>query len=347
MRCFAILACLLFSGCSMLPEVAHQPTLHNPFPQLTKIAIAPFFNQSHEPTLDGRRVAAAYYSELQRVPGFEVLAVGVVERAMERHQIMLRSPADARRLAQLLEVDVLVVGSVTDYSPYYPPRMAMHVEWYTANPCFHAIPPGYGLPFGTPCAKDIPDSLVFEAHMAAARAQLARETPSVAMAAPDAAPAQTPGVPSGGATGANSAAGATILQAATDPDGPVVSHQTRPPEHAPPGLRSPPVAGLPADWKEKQAQNCPDSASASCLPTSKPVMQHTRTYVGNDAQVIEALRTYYYFADDARLGGWEGYLQRSDDFIRFCCHMNIWEMLSARGGAGPARVVWRWPRKSD
>ena len=32
------------AGCSMLPEIAHQPTLHNPFPQLSKVAI--LFNLS-------------------------------------------------------------------------------------------------------------------------------------------------------------------------------------------------------------------------------------------------------------------------------------------------------------
>ena len=57
----------------------------------------------------------------------------------------------------------------------------------------------------------------------------------------------------------------------------------------------------------------------------------------------EALASYYYFRDDARFGGWQAYLQRSNDFVRFCCHMHISEMLSARGGAGETRVVWRWP----
>ena len=35
-------------------------------------------------------------------------------------------------------------------------------------------------------------------------------------------------------------------------------------------------------------------------------------------------------------------LQRSDDFIRFCCHKHIAEMLTARGGAGETRVLLRW-----
>ena len=72
-------------------------------------------------------------------------------------------------------------------------------------------------------------------------------------------------------------------------------------------------------------------------------MQLTRNYNGNDAEFTEALASHYFFRDDARFGGWQGYLERSDDFIGFCCRMHIWEMLSARGGAGETRVVWRWP----
>jgi hypothetical protein len=73
------------------------------------------------------------------------------------------------------------------------------------------------------------------------------------------------------------------------------------------------------------------------------VLQHTRTYNGHDSDFTEALENYYFFRDDARVGGWQSYLRRSDDFIRFCCRMHVWEMLSARGGAGETRVVWRWP----
>ena len=71
-------------------------------------------------------------------------------------------------------------------------------------------------------------------------------------------------------------------------------------------------------------------------------MSHTQIYLGNDPRVTQALQSYVYFRDDARFGGWEAYLQRSDDFIRFCCHLHISEMLSARGGSRKTRVVWRW-----
>ncbi len=161
----------------MLPEISRQPTLHNPFPELSKVAVAPFFNLSQEPTVDGRGVAEAYFNELQSVPGFEVIPVGVVENAMRAYQIDLNSPSEARRLAQLLEADALVVGAVTDYSPWYPPRLGLQVQWYSANPCFHPIPPGYGLPWGTPEEEGIPGRLVFEAELALAKAQLKTQTP--------------------------------------------------------------------------------------------------------------------------------------------------------------------------
>ncbi|HID78227.1 MAG TPA: hypothetical protein EYP56_19815 [Planctomycetaceae bacterium] len=281
-----------------MPEVAYQPTVHNPFPQLSKVAVAPFFNLSSEPTVDGRQFAAAYFNELQLVPGFEVVPVGVVEQAMRDHGIELSSAEDARRLAQLLEVDAIVIGAVTDYSPYYPPRCAMRVEWYAANPCFHPIPPGYGLPWGTPEESEIPGSLIFEAEMALAREQLKTQTPA-------------------------------YIPAASGPD----------------GATNPVDKVLPKPWPDPSGfiPPPPQPAPPPCLPTAQPVLTHTRSYNGHDADFTEALQTYYFFRDDARFGGWQSYLQRSDDFIRFCCHMHIWEMLSARGGAGETRVVWRWP----
>jgi hypothetical protein len=87
----------------------------------------------------------------------------------------------------------------------------------------------------------------------------------------------------------------------------------------------------------------PQGERPACLPHNGPVLVHTRLYRGTDPEVTEALRGYVYFRDDARMGGWESYLQRSDDFVRFCCHMHISEMLSARGGSRKTRVLWRWP----
>jgi len=355
-RYLFLITALGLSGCSLLPEIAHQPTLHNPFPQLSKVAVAPFINLSDEPTLDGRQFALAYFNELQMVPGFEVIPLGVVESAMRQHRIDLNGPGDARRLAQLLGVDAVVVGAVTDYSPYYPPRLTMKAEWYSANECFHPIPPGYGLPWGTPDEEHIPGPLVFEAELALAKEQLNTQTPT---------PINEAFSPAVEATEeslqhVNPPQEATKLvdphpqgieriidqmsheQPIADPAvSPIITGDTT----VEGSLESPDSVGPPWNWPDPRGFISPPPRKypPACRPTMAPVMEHTQAYNGHDTEFTEALASYYFFRDDARFGGWQSYLQRSDDFIRFCCHMHIWEMLSARGGVGETRVVWRWP----
>jgi hypothetical protein len=113
------------SGCAIV-EVG----MRNPVVGLETVAVAPFFNLSQERTVDGREFALAYYAELQKVPGFEVLPVGVTERAMVENGISLTGPDDAVRLAQILDVDAVVIGAVTDYDPYNP-RIGLKVAWYS------------------------------------------------------------------------------------------------------------------------------------------------------------------------------------------------------------------------
>jgi hypothetical protein len=329
--------------------------VHNPFPQLAKVAVAPFFNHSMEPTLDVLQVSNAYFHELQSVPGFEVVPLAVVETTMLSQHLVLNRPSDARRLAQLLDVDAVVTGAVTDYYPYYPPRLALHVEWYAANPGFHPIPAGYGLPWGTQEEHEIPRSLVFEAEFALAKEQMKTQTPpypklpqNPVNPLPPVNPANpvnqvnpanpvNPPAPGSSNTEKNGVRPASAEQpmvadgkggvVATVPAEATVAGESAPIWPDPRGFIPPPPQPYPPPY-------CPSDA---------PVLRHTRTYCGSDADFTTALENYHNFRDDARFDGWQGYLQRSDDFIRFCCHMHIWEMLTARGGAGETRVVWHWP----
>jgi hypothetical protein len=379
------------AGCHMiLPDVSHQPMVHNPFPQLSRVAVAPFFNQSDEPTVDGRKFALAYFAELQATPGFEVVPLGVVEEAILEHRVDLSNAGEARRLAQILNVDAVVIGSVTDYTPYYPPRCGLRVEWYAANPGFHAIPPGYGLPWGTPEEEFIPQPLVFEAEMALAKAQMATQTPdcpapptehprptstsehpALFMPMPS-SPAPENDRPRGknGAADASKKTSESPKEAQRDSETSGVTgtsyEEQITEEELPPGASSGDASlpslqpapsdsaatidaigrpgDLPFDWPDESSfiPLPPSCARPPCVPHHGPVMTHTRIYHGSDGDFTEALASYYHFRNDARFGGWQNYLQRSDDFIRFCCHVHISEMLSARGGADPTRVVWRW-----
>lgn len=406
----------------MFPEITQEPTIRNPFPQLRRVAIAPFFNQSDSPTVDGREFAMAYFTELQLTPGFEVVPLGVVEEAIIAHRVDLNRPGEARRLGQLLGVDAVAVGAVIDYAEYYPPRIGMRVEWYAANPGFHEIPAGYGLPWGTPEEEYIPDSLVYESQMALFRAEMQGISPQCdeacmplpapptgnqpAPVAPlvdpslredhsededgeDAAPSQnnpffdpnqtsslrvvdqnvrpaqlevempdtTPmKAPAAKASSAKAksktpqrvASNASVASVAkADPAAPVVAAGAL-------GAAAAAAAGYPLP---PEACACgPDNnfgglyamgpGRAACIPYNGPVLSHTGIYNGADDKVTEALEGYVFFRDDQRYGGWQPYLSRSNEYIRFCCHMHISEMLSARGG-GSAKmdVLMRWPER--
>lgn len=329
----------------MLPEISRQAEVHNPFPQLSKVAVAPFFNLTTEATVDGRQFALAYFNELQSIPGFEVVPVGVVEKAIEEAGIALDGPDDARKLAQLLHVDAVVIGAITEFSPYYPPRCALQVEWYSANPNFHPIPPGYGLPWGTPAESQIPDRLIFEAEMALAKEQLATQSPDFEPIPVEIPPAELPADELSNEPGdaTTSLPNRKVMRAA--------HHASEKAELGQPasivtgdttGIAS---QNLPVEWPDPAGFTPPPPSPVRPLGVESklPVLQHTRIYHANDSDFTQALESYVYFRDDARMGGWQSYLQRSEDFIRFCCHLHIAELLTARGGGGPGRVVMRWP----
>ena len=77
LRCFR--CCWYAPGAIFARTAWERERVHNPFPQLKRVAVLPFFNQSSEPTVDTELVAENYYAALQAIPGFEVLPVGVTK----------------------------------------------------------------------------------------------------------------------------------------------------------------------------------------------------------------------------------------------------------------------------
>lgn len=324
------LLCSFTSGCALWPDRVVEPQFHNPFPQLHRVAVLPFFNQSAEPTVDGEAVAMAYFNELQQIPGFEVMPVGVARQMLAASMNATgrepRSGPEFQQLARQMGVDAVLVGSITEYAPYYPPRLGLSVDWYAANPSFHPIPPGYGLPLGRAEEEFIPSTLIQEAEFALAREQLKTQTPAL--------PAPTSVAPAAKTMKADSSSQAE----------PVKTTAARTATNAPTATLAT-GAALPADWPDPSGfiPLPPTVERPQPRPQHEPVMTHTRVYHGQDAKFTERLATYYYLRDDARFGGWPAYLERPGDFIRFCCYLHVTETLAARGGTGEARVLWRWP----
>ncbi len=340
---------LLISGCSLIPETRHRDVLHNPFPQLKRVAVLPFFNQSSEPTVNSDQVAESYYAALQAIPGFEVLPVGVAKAQWLQYALIHGEPRTGKefqQLAQQMGVEALVVGSVTDFDAYYPPRLAMTVHWYAANEGFHAIPSGYGLPWGTDAEKQIPPRIVREAEFELARSQLATQTPLISDQQVPTAQQQVERV-SGQSELRSAEQGHVAGNVAPVPlpEGIVAAGSIEDGWVGNRLVMEEIAAPLPPDWPDP-TDLIPDPPSAErpiALVSHEPVLSHTRLYRGDDRYFTNRLADYVETGDDARPGGWQDYLKRSDDFIRFCCHLHITEMLESRGGSDQSDLILRWP----
>ncbi|MDA0835321.1 MAG: hypothetical protein O2955_17220 [Planctomycetota bacterium] len=265
------LGLLVIPGCLIV-----QTTVTNPNPAIKTIAVIPFFNLSQEPTVDGRRFALAYFSELQKTPGFQVIPLGVTEQAIREFDLEMNNPADVLQLAEYLNVDAVVVGAVTDFDQYYPPRIGMQVSWYSP----------YGWEF----------SPGFPVHPQERKEYLhsdreARKT---------------------------------------------VHEDSDPTENCPPDIS---VRGQSIDNNPPIEMTVPPAILEP--PEIVPLMSYTRIFDGTDSKLVAALRDYVELSGDKRSGGWEAYLHRSEDFIRFSCHRMIVEMLTLHGGEAQRRYVWK------
>ena len=348
------LSILSGSGCSLAPDIRKKPQYNNPFPQLGSVAVLPFVNQSEEPTLSAERVTLAYINELQAIPGFEVLPLGVVKARLQEYQKPLQSGEDFQAFARCLGVDAVLLGSVVDYSPYYPPRMTIKVNWYAANPGFHPIKPGYGMPWGTKEEKKIPRWIHREAQRALATEQLKTQTPeltapSLPMESPLPPSVEKPIVPPSlmpEDQPAKSSEGELVAPASVEEfiassgahDMSVASSD--PTMHGATGTE-----GLPAEWPDPRGflPDEPKAIRPLLLPQHEPIITHMSSYNGHDEDFTRRVADYFYLRDDARFGGWQAYLQRSEDFIRVCCHFHVTETLACRGGEEESRLIFRWP----
>lgn len=372
-------------GCNAIPDVRKKQTYHNPFPQISRVAILPFRNQSEEPTLSGFRVSQAYYNELQSIPGFEVLPLGVVEGQLaDFERLVLRRPMattrDFQEFAQFMGVDAVLQGAVTDYSPYYPPRMTLKVNWYAANEGFHPIPVGYGLPWGTKEEKKIPSWIKLESERALAKEQIATQTPVPTNEAEDNLDSMRLGARSSGSSKTLVSPNQVPVSVNKTPvhiapHVQLATHEQEDTPSIPPSLPPRTFAsdsaigqvitddiasesdewksvqnytveeGMPADWPDPRGfvPARPSETRPPYIPQHEPIISHMKAYNGNDEDFTNALQEYFYFRDDARFGGWQSYLQRSEDFIRFCCHLHVVETLGSRGGQLESRLNLRWP----
>ena len=358
---------LILPGCVVI-----ETGVRNPVPEMSKVAVLPFINSTFEQdeVVDGYAFAMAYYAELQKVPGFEVVPVDFAERTRVDNNLRLDDRRDMLTLAKLLNVDAIVVGEVTDYEAYYPPRIGLSVDWLSQQPwmfypgiptdpearerwlsreedeekcqqsphCPRGTKPTYNVRGQSPDAQSTRPNRRMELP---AQMSVERKQPPVARLPSFPLPLKS-SVPIRPTV--NSSPVQILAQLSDDPQMP---DDWRPPGTNPPAdtpARIEPVPEkLPLPMLDPSQLEFPsrpgDTAPALQLDPTQPVMSYTRFFDGRDADLLANLRDYLELSDDLRAGGWKAYLERPDDFRRFVAHRMIVEMLTLHGGEGRRRFV--------
>lgn len=107
---------------------------HNPYPRPRLMAVTPFMNLSGSDFLDVIAVTDEFYAELQQVDGLQVVPVNRVLAALtELGVTRISSPSEALALADALEADDVIVGAITQYDPYFPPRAGIAIQLYSRD----------------------------------------------------------------------------------------------------------------------------------------------------------------------------------------------------------------------
>jgi hypothetical protein len=103
--------------------------------------------------------------------------------------------------------------------------------------------------------------------------------------------------------------------------------------------------GLPHDWPDPRGlipEGPKPERTVGKERHDGPIISWVDVYKGDDSEFVQALADYdFLFRDDKRLSGKQTILSNRNEFIAFCCRMHIWQIFSARGGAGPAQKVMR------
>ena len=118
------------NGCGLLTSREADP-LHSPYSTRRVWAVAPLGNESGSVQADGWAMADHLVRQLENASNLDVLPVNRVLAAMQALEMsQITTPNDARQLLRSLGVDGLIVGTITAYHPYDPPKLGLAVELY-------------------------------------------------------------------------------------------------------------------------------------------------------------------------------------------------------------------------
>ena len=130
---WATLVCaLLLHGCSA--PLKPPTVLTAPYENQQLWAVLPFANESGVSIVDPYHIADWFTEQLQQVQGINTVPVNRVIVAMRQLGMKgANSAADVQQLANVLDVDGIVIGTVTAYDPYPPLKLGAAIQLFQTN----------------------------------------------------------------------------------------------------------------------------------------------------------------------------------------------------------------------
>lgn len=135
----ALAACVLAvptGGCARKDRLVQPVTLAAPYDTTrgdVLWAVVPLRNESGTRLVDVYHISDKVVAAAAQVHGIRIVPLNRTIAAMRAMEIEeLASPAEARRLARSMGVDGLILGSVTAWDPYNPPKIGVALALYAS-----------------------------------------------------------------------------------------------------------------------------------------------------------------------------------------------------------------------
>lgn len=144
--CLALLIPLAAAplGCAGKPELAPPQVLVAPYGtdgDEVIIAVAPLANESGTSAADPLQVGDAIVARLSEARGLSGVPMNRTIAAMRALGMTgVRTPAEARTLADALGADGIIAGSITAYDPYEPPKLGLALALFARRGALEAGP---------------------------------------------------------------------------------------------------------------------------------------------------------------------------------------------------------------
>jgi hypothetical protein len=123
---FLVVLVVLLSSCVSIRSIRYRIYPVNPFDDIKKVAIFPIENQT-DVEIDTDLFANIFASEMVKFKGFQPIRASLLKGVIHNQ---IRNLHDLRDVASRLNADAILLLTITDYDPYFPPMISVTVRMF-------------------------------------------------------------------------------------------------------------------------------------------------------------------------------------------------------------------------